>query len=65
MDTTQLQCQSQYWNPDVAYYKSLPLSTNLCSSNLYVSNEQNNLVFNLVTYAPRSLIWKLKIDSRF
>lgn len=46
MDTTQLQSLRQYWNPDVAYYKSHPLSTILHSSNLYISKEESKLVFN-------------------
>lgn len=46
MDTTQLQCQRQYWNPDVGYFKTRPLSTTLCSSNLYTVREQGKFVFN-------------------
>lgn len=46
VDTMQLQCQGQCWNPDVGYYKTKDLSTILCSCNLYTAKEQGKFVFN-------------------
>ena len=45
-DTTQLQCQRQYWNPDVGCYKTKDLSNILCYRNLYTAKEQGKFVFN-------------------
>lgn len=44
MDKTKLQCQRQYWNPNVGYYKAKPLSTTLCSSKLYAAKEYGKIV---------------------
>lgn len=46
MDTAQLQCQRQYWNLNVVYYKTNPLSATLCSSNLYTAKEQGKFALN-------------------